>query len=74
MNNGSAMLRQSLPSSANSCLRRMYHAPTLAMRAAPAVQLAKNTCMIRGMNEGVKTTAQKSVITARAGSGRSWIS
>jgi hypothetical protein len=30
---------------------------------------AMNTCMIRGMNDGVKTTSQKLVITARVGAG-----
>ena len=50
-------------------LRRTYQAPTLARKAAPAVQLATKTCMIRGMNEGVKTTSQKSVMTARMGVG-----
>ena len=49
-------------------------AATAAISAAPAVQLAKKTCSRRVMNEGVKTVAQKSVITARAGSGSAWIS
>jgi hypothetical protein len=69
MKKGSPMESMERPRSANSCLRSTYQAPTLATRAAPAVQLAKNTCRMRGMKEGVKTTSQKSVITARTGSG-----
>ena len=43
-----------------------YHALTLSIRAAPTVHDATQTCSRRGMNDGVKTTSQKSVITARA--------
>ena len=46
-----------------------YHALTLSISAAPTVHDATNTCMIRGMNDGVKTTSQKLVMTARAGAG-----
>ena len=46
-----------------------YQELTLSISAAPTVQDAMNTCMIRGMNDFVKTTSQKLVITARVGAG-----
>ena len=68
MNNGSASLRLDL---ARSTLRFLstYQALTLTISAEPAVPAAAKTCIRRGMNEGVLTTVQKSVMTARAGAG-----
>src|SRR3954447_24547055 len=50
-----------------------YQALTLSISAEPAVHAATHTWSRRGMNEGVKTIDQKSVITARAGAGTCWI-
>ena len=49
--------------------RSRYQAPTLRSRAEPTVHDATHTCSRRGMNVGVKTVCQKSVMTARTGSG-----
>ena len=48
---------------------RRYQALTLTISAAPTVHDAKNTWSSRGMNDGVNTTCQKSVMTARVGAG-----
>ena len=64
MKTGSAAFRFDLASSM-CCFFRRYHALTLHIRAAPTVQDAAHTCRRRGMNVGVNTTCQKSVITAR---------
>src|SRR5678809_1010306 len=68
MNSGSATLRFDLARSMWRFLSR-YQELTLSIRAAPTVHDAMNTCMILGMNDGVKTTPQKLVITARVGAG-----
>ena len=68
MNSGSATFRFDLASSTWRFLRR-YQALTLSISAAPTVHDATNTCISRGMNDGVKTTCQKSVMTARVGAG-----
>ena len=66
--NGSASAIIDFATSTWRFLRR-YHAPTLSRSADPTVQDATRTCSSRGMNDGVKTVCQKSVMTARTGSG-----
>ena len=64
MKTGSATFMFDLASSTWRFLRR-YQALTLSISAAPTVHEATQTCSRRGMNDGVKTTCQKSVMTAR---------
>ena len=64
MKTGSATRMFDLASSTWRFLSR-YQALTLNISAAPTVHEATQTCSRRGMNDGVKTTCQKSVITAR---------
>ena len=51
------------------CFLSRYQALTLTISAAPTVHDAMNTWSSRGMNDGVNTTCQKSVMTARVGAG-----
>ena len=68
MKTGSASLMLAFARSRCRFLSR-YQALTLSISAAPTVHDAMNTCIRRGMNEGVNTTSQKSVMTARGGAG-----
>ncbi len=63
-NTGSAAFTFDMASSTWRFLSR-YQALTLSISAAPTVHDAAQTWRRRGMNDGVKTTCQKSVITAR---------
>ena len=70
--NGSASRKLDFASS--TCRsRRMYYALTLSTSADPAVHDAANTCRMRGRNDGVNITCQKSSISARVGSGDVWM-
>ncbi len=68
MKTGSAAFMFDFASSTWRFLRR-YHALTLHISAAPTVHDAAHTWSNRGMNDGVKTTSRKSVMTARVGAG-----
>ncbi len=68
MNNGRA--REKLARARSRCrFFSRYQALTLSISAAPAVHDATQTWRRRGMNDGVKTTSTKDVMTARAGAG-----
>lgn len=63
VNTGKATLKQACARSTWRFFSR-YHALTLSIRLAPTIHEATQTCMSRGMKDGVKTTSLKLVMTA----------